>query len=77
MLQSKVLLQGNLLLSSVKGVLSLLIHIERLPAFDLQAVPALQEITHLPVVVDPSHARFWAPWVPALAESIYCSWMMD
>ena len=36
---------------------------------DLQAVPALQEITHLPVVVDPSHACFWAPWVPALAKA--------
>ena len=36
---------------------------------DLQAVPALQEITHLPVAVDPSHACFWAPWVPALAKA--------
>lgn len=34
---------------------------------DLQAVPALQEITHLPVAVDPSHACFWRPWVNSLA----------
>lgn len=30
---------------------------------DLQVVPAAKEMTHLPVVVDPSHATFWAPWV--------------
>ena len=30
---------------------------------DLQVVPAAQEITHLPIVVDPSHATFWRPWV--------------
>jgi 3-deoxy-7-phosphoheptulonate synthase len=30
---------------------------------DLQVVPAAQELTHLPIVVDPSHATFWAPWV--------------
>ena len=40
---------------------------------DLQAVPALHEITHLPVVVDPSHACFWAPWVPALAKASIAS----
>jgi 3-deoxy-7-phosphoheptulonate synthase len=34
---------------------------------DLQAVPALQELTHLPVAVDPSHACFWRPWVDPLA----------
>ena len=33
---------------------------------DLQAVPALQELTHLPVAVDPSHACFWRPWVDQL-----------
>tara|TARA_B100001057_G_C22804430_1_gene932770 strand:- start:319 stop:1212 length:894 start_codon:yes stop_codon:yes gene_type:complete len=32
-------------------------------AIDLQVVPAAKEITHLPVVVDPSHATFWRPWV--------------
>ncbi|MBI05000.1 MAG: 3-deoxy-7-phosphoheptulonate synthase [Pelagibacteraceae bacterium] len=30
---------------------------------DLQVVPAAQEITHLPIAVDPSHATFWRPWV--------------
>lgn len=41
---------------------------------DIQAVPALQEVTHLPVIVDPSHACFWAPWVPALAKaSVACN----
>lgn len=30
---------------------------------DLQVVPAAHEVTHLPVVTDPSHATFWAPWV--------------
>lgn len=34
---------------------------------DLQAVPALQELTHLPIAVDPSHACFWRPWVNQLA----------
>lgn len=34
---------------------------------DLQVVPAAREATHLPVVVDPSHATFWAPWVEPMA----------
>lgn len=34
---------------------------------DLQVVPAAQEVTHLPVVVDPSHATFWAPWVEPMS----------
>lgn len=34
---------------------------------DLQAVPALQELTHLPIAVDPSHACFWRPWVGPLS----------
>lgn len=34
---------------------------------DLQVVVAAQEITHLPVVVDPSHATFWRPWVHNMA----------
>ena len=29
---------------------------------DLQVVPAAQEVTHLLIVVDPSHATFWRPW---------------
>jgi len=34
---------------------------------DLQVVPAAKELTHLPVVVDPSHATFWRPWVKPMA----------
>ena len=37
--------------------------------FDIQAIPALKEITNLPVVADPSHASFWSPWVPSLAKA--------
>jgi 3-deoxy-7-phosphoheptulonate synthase len=34
---------------------------------DLQVVPAAQELTHLPVATDPSHATFWRPWVKPMA----------
>jgi 3-deoxy-7-phosphoheptulonate synthase len=34
---------------------------------DLQVIPAAQELTHLPVVIDPSHATFWRPWVSPMA----------
>lgn len=34
---------------------------------DLQVIPAAQEVTHLPVVIDPSHATFWRPWVAPMA----------
>lgn len=34
---------------------------------DLQVVPAAQEITHLPVVTDPSHATFWRNWVKPMS----------
>ncbi len=30
---------------------------------DLQVIPAAKEITHLPIISDPSHATFWNPWV--------------
>lgn len=30
---------------------------------DLQVVPAVKEVSHLPVATDPSHATFWANWV--------------
>ena len=33
---------------------------------DLQVVPAVKEITHLPIISDPSHATFWAPWVESM-----------
>lgn len=34
---------------------------------DLPVIPAAQEMTHLPVVSDPSHATFWRPWVAPMA----------
>ena len=30
---------------------------------DLQVIPAAREVTHLPIVTDPSHATFWRDWV--------------
>ena len=33
---------------------------------DLQAIPAIKDNSCLPVISDPSHASFWAPWVPPL-----------
>ncbi len=36
---------------------------------DLSAVPAMQERTDLPVIVDPSHGTGWAPMVPAMARA--------
>ena len=36
---------------------------------DLQVIPAAKELTHLPVVSDPSHATFWAPWVKPMASA--------
>ena len=34
---------------------------------DVQVIPAAQEITHLPIVSDPSHATFWRKWVRSMA----------
>lgn len=34
---------------------------------DLQIVPAIKEVSHLPIITDPSHATFWAPWVNSMA----------
>jgi chorismate mutase/prephenate dehydratase len=36
---------------------------------DLSAVPVVRELTHLPVIVDPSHAVGVRRWVPAMAEA--------
>lgn len=36
---------------------------------DLNAVPVLKELTHLPVIVDPSHGVGVARYVPALAKA--------
>ena len=34
---------------------------------DLQVVPAANEVTHLPIATDPSHATFWRNWVEPMA----------
>ncbi|MFN8058328.1 MAG: 3-deoxy-7-phosphoheptulonate synthase [Vicinamibacterales bacterium] len=36
---------------------------------DLSAVPVVKELTHLPVIVDPSHAVGVRRWVPPMAEA--------
>ena len=36
---------------------------------DIGAVPALKSLTHLPVIVDPSHAVGVRAWVPAVARA--------
>ena len=36
---------------------------------DVQAIVALKELVKYPIISDPSHASFWAPWVPSLAYS--------
>jgi 3-deoxy-7-phosphoheptulonate synthase len=38
-------------------------------AFDLNVVPLLQQLTHLPVIVDPSHAAGRRELVPALSRA--------
>ena len=38
---------------------------------DLGAIPVLRERTHLPVIVDPSHAAGVARWVPPMAEGAF------
>ena len=29
-------------------------------------IPAARDFTHLPIISDPSHATFWADWVPSM-----------
>ena len=36
---------------------------------DLGAIPVLRRLSHLPVIVDPSHAAGYAEYVPALAKA--------
>ena len=36
---------------------------------DLAAIPVMQGLTHLPVLVDPSHASGAAGWIPALGRA--------
>jgi chorismate mutase / prephenate dehydratase len=40
---------------------------------DLGAVPVVKELSHLPVIVDPSHALGVARWIPPLAEASIAS----
>ena len=42
-------------------------------AIDLQVVPAAKEVTHLPIVVDPSHATFWRPWINSMSLAAVAS----
>ena len=34
---------------------------------DLQVIPAAKEVTHLPIISDPSHATFWRNWVEPMS----------
>ncbi|MEB3359502.1 MAG: 3-deoxy-7-phosphoheptulonate synthase [Synechococcales bacterium] len=34
---------------------------------DLAVIPVLRSLTHLPIMIDPSHGTGWAPYVPSLA----------
>jgi 3-deoxy-7-phosphoheptulonate synthase len=36
---------------------------------DLSIIPAAREVTHLPVIVDPSHATGHRTYVPAMARA--------
>jgi len=36
---------------------------------DLSVVPVLRKLTHLPIMVDPSHGTGWSEFVPAMAKA--------
>lgn len=36
---------------------------------DLSAVPVLRRLTHLPIMIDPSHGTGWAEYVPSMAKA--------
>ncbi len=36
---------------------------------DISAIPVIKELTHLPIVVDPSHATGKRQWIPALSNA--------
>ena len=36
---------------------------------DLQVIAAAKEVTDLPIISDPSHATFWAPWVTSMSKA--------
>lgn len=42
-------------------------------ALDIQAIPALKEISGFPIISDPSHACFWEPWVAPLTYASIAS----
>ena len=64
-----ILLEGNTrLILCERGIAAPHTHRETSRfILDVQAIPALKEIVKYPIISDPSHASFWAPWVPSLA----------
>ncbi|NET35361.1 MAG: 3-deoxy-7-phosphoheptulonate synthase [Cyanothece sp. SIO1E1] len=36
---------------------------------DLSVIPVLRSLTHLPIMIDPSHGTGWAEYVPAMAKA--------
>jgi len=36
-------------------------------ALDLSAIPVLRKLTHLPIMVDPSHGTGWSEYVPSMS----------
>jgi 3-deoxy-7-phosphoheptulonate synthase len=36
---------------------------------DLAVIPVLRTLTHLPIMIDPSHGTGWATYVPAMAKA--------
>lgn len=36
---------------------------------DLSAIPVLRSLTHLPIMIDPSHGTGWSTYVPAMAKA--------
>jgi 3-deoxy-7-phosphoheptulonate synthase len=36
---------------------------------DLSAIPVLRSLTHLPIMVDPSHGTGWSSYVPSMAKA--------
>ena len=63
-----ILIEGNeRLILCERGVVSPHTHRDTSRfMLDIQAIPALKEIVNYPIISDPSHASFWAPWVPSL-----------
>ena len=64
-----ILVEGNFnLILCERGIVSP--HTHRATSrfiLDIQAIPALKEITKFPVISDPSHATFWNKWVSPMA----------